>query len=96
MPRLACQRCGRQLFSVAEMEAMSPEERRCPRCGYFFNLDRRQGGRRETLERRRNPPDQPGPPEGVERRADDRRSGKPRRDAETQISTRRPSDGWRD
>lgn len=95
MPRLACQTCGRQMYSVAEMEAMNPDERRCPRCGAFFSLERRQGGRRES-NRRQNPPDRPGPPAGVERRAADRRSGKPRRDAETKISTRRSSDFWMD
>jgi hypothetical protein len=95
MPRLACQRCGRQLYSVAILEALNPEERRCPRCGAFFNLDRREGGRREK-NRRENPPDKPGPPEGVERRVEDRRANRVRRSAETQVSTRRPSDGWQD
>jgi DNA-directed RNA polymerase subunit RPC12/RpoP len=95
MPRLACQRCGREVYSVAILEAMNPEERRCPRCGYFFKLDRREGGRREII-RRENPPDKPGPPDGVERRVEDRRANRVRRTAETQVSTRRPSDGWQD
>jgi DNA-directed RNA polymerase subunit RPC12/RpoP len=95
MPRLACLRCGRQVYSVAILEAMSPEERRCPRCGAHFNLDRREGSRRET-NRRRNPPDDPGPPGGVERRDADRRENRPRRSSEGQVSTRRSSDFWQD
>jgi hypothetical protein len=78
------------------LEAMAPEERRCPRCGAFFDLERREGGRRET-NRRQNPPDKPGPPDGVERRAAERRENRIRRSAEGQVSTRRPSDpGWQD
>jgi hypothetical protein len=95
MPRLACQRCGRQLYSVAILAAMHPDERRCPRCGAYFDLDRREGSRRET-NRRENPPDEPGPPGGVERRVEDRRADRLRRSAETQVSTRRSSDGWQD
>jgi hypothetical protein len=95
MPRLACQTCGRQIYSVAVLEALEREERRCPRCGAFFNLDRREGSRRETV-RRENPPDQPGPPDGVERRSEERRTKRVRRGAEGDVSTRRPSDGWQD
>jgi hypothetical protein len=83
------------MYSVAVLEAMRREERRCPRCGAFFDLDRRQGSRRET-NRRQNPSDDPGPPGGVERRAEDRRSNQVRRGAENEVSTRRPSDGWQD
>jgi hypothetical protein len=95
MPRLACQTCGRQIYSVAVLEALEREERRCPRCGAFFNLDRRQVSRRET-NRRQNPTENPGPPGGVERRAEDRRSKQVRRGAEGETSTRRPADGWQD
>lgn len=95
MPRLACLKCGRQIYSVTILEAMNPEERRCPRCGAYFELDRRQGRRRET-NRRENPPDSPGPPDGIERRIDERRVTPVRRGEETQVSTRRSSDGWQD
>jgi hypothetical protein len=95
MPRLACQTCGRQIYSVAVLESLEREERRCPRCGAFFNLDRREGSRRETI-RRQNPSDEPGPPEGVERREADRRSQEARRGTEKDVSTRRPSEGWQD
>jgi ribosomal protein S27AE len=94
MPRLACLTCGRQLYSVEVLEAMRPEERRCPRCGALFTLDRRAGGRR-GMDRRENPPDAPGSPEGVERRVADRRTG-PRRASDGEVSTRRSSDGWQD
>jgi DNA-directed RNA polymerase subunit RPC12/RpoP len=95
MPRLVCQTCGRQVYSVEVLEAMRPEERRCPRCGALFNLDRREGRRRAT-NRRENPPDDPGPPGGVERRVEDRRADRVRRSSEGRASTRRSSDGWQD
>ncbi len=94
MPRLACLTCGRQMYSVEVLEAMRPEERRCPRCGALFTLDRRGGGRR-GMDRRENPPDAPGLPDGVERRVADRRQG-PRRASDGEVSTRRSSDGWQD
>ena len=39
MPRLACWSCGRQIYTVAPLESLFAEERRCPRCGAF--LERR-------------------------------------------------------
>ena len=73
MPRLACWSCGRQIYTVAPLESLFAEERRCPRCGAFLDRERREAERRERL-RRLNPLDDPGPPvdEG-ERRIADRR-----------------------
>jgi hypothetical protein len=78
MPKLACWSCGRQIQSVAPLDALFAEERRCPRCGAFLNVDRRDNERRSTA-RRQNPPDDPGPPDGKERRLDDRRQERRRR-----------------
>jgi hypothetical protein len=73
MPRLACWACGRQIYTVAPLESLFAEERRCPRCGSFLDTERREHERREIL-RRQNPADDPGPPsEGGERRIVDRR-----------------------
>lgn len=77
MPRLACWVCGRQIYTVSPIEALFAEERRCPRCGAFLNPERREIERRSTI-RRENPPDDPGPPDGEERRVADRRSGQRR------------------
>ena len=58
----ACLRsCGRQIYTVAPLESLFAEERRCPRCGAFLDDDRRDTERRLT-NRRQNPPDDPGPP----------------------------------
>jgi DNA-directed RNA polymerase subunit RPC12/RpoP len=73
MPRLACWSCGRQIYTVSPLESLFAEERRCPRCGAYLDIERRDQERRETL-RRQNPPDDPGPPPGEgERRVADRR-----------------------
>ena len=78
MPRLACWSCGRQIYTVSPLESLFAEERRCPRCGAFLDKERRDIERRERL-RRQNPPDDPGPPPGVdERRIADRRTGRRR------------------
>jgi hypothetical protein len=61
MPKLSCWSCGRQIYTVAPLEALFPEERRCPRCGAFLNKDRRETERR-LAHRRVNPPHDPGPP----------------------------------
>jgi hypothetical protein len=82
MPRLACRSCGRQIYTVAPLEALFAEERRCPRCGAYVNSERREDERRAT-HRRQNPIDEPGSPEPEERRMDDRRIHR----------RRRPSDG---
>lgn len=82
MPKLACRACGRQIYTVAPVDALFAEERRCPRCGAFMDSERREADRRQSV-RRQHPPDDPGPPpaEG-ERRIEERR--KTRRRAPTQ------------
>lgn len=78
MPKLACWSCGRQLYTVAPIEALFAEERRCPRCGAYLRDERRETERRQTI-RRTNPPNDPGPPEDLgERREDERRKGRRR------------------
>jgi hypothetical protein len=78
VPKLACHACGRQIYTVAPLEALFAEERRCPRCGAFLSSERRATDRRQYM-RRVNPPDDPGPPADTgERRRVDRRQG-PRR-----------------
>jgi len=78
MPKLACWSCGRQIYTVSPLASLFTEERRCPRCGAFLDLERRELERRERL-RRQNPPDDPGPPPvGGERRLTDRRKGRRR------------------
>lgn len=73
MPKLACRACGRQIYTVAPLESLFAEERRCPRCGAFLDAERRESDRRSQI-RRVNPPDVPGPPAGTgERRVADRR-----------------------
>ena len=73
MPRLACWSCGRTIYTVAPLESLFAEERRCPRCGAFLDRERREIDRRETI-RRQNPAEDPGPPtESGERRVAERR-----------------------
>lgn len=58
---------------MAPIEALFAEERRCPRCGAFLEVERRLVDRR-TVVRRQNPADNPGPPAGSgERRVAERR-----------------------
>jgi hypothetical protein len=81
MPRLACWSCGRQIYTVAPLESLFAEERRCPRCGVFLNPERRDADRRSYV-RRENPADDPGPPpKKKERRADERRTVRRRKPA---------------
>ncbi len=78
MPKLACWSCGRQIYTVAPLELLFAEERRCPRCGAYLRDDRRELDRR-ALVRRQNPPFDPGPPEDEgERRLAERRTGRRR------------------
>ena len=72
MPKLACRACGRQIYTVATLDSLFAEERRCPRCGAFLESERREHDRRQAI-RRQNPPDEPGPPDGTERRVTERR-----------------------
>jgi len=78
MPKLACWSCGRQIYTVAPLESLFFEERRCPRCGAFLNAERRGDERRSYL-RRQNPVADPGPPEAEERRGEERRKGRRRK-----------------
>jgi ribosomal protein S27AE len=79
MPRLACWSCGRQVFSASPLDLLFVDERRCPRCGAFMNLDRREIDRREW-NRRETGRGAAGPPaEAGERRTGDRRTGRRRR-----------------
>jgi ribosomal protein S27AE len=80
MPKLACRSCGRQIYTVAPLESLFAEERRCPRCGAFLNSERRDLDRREYV-RRQNRADDPGPPTEEERREDERRKGRRRKPA---------------
>jgi ribosomal protein S27AE len=61
MPKLACWSCGREIYTVAPLESLFAEERRCPRCGAFLRADRREVERRQ-FNRRVNPANDPGPP----------------------------------
>jgi hypothetical protein len=79
MPRLACWSCGRQIYTVAPLESLFMEERRCPRCGAFLNGERRDTDRRFYV-RRQNPVDDPGPPtDDEERRLAERRAARRRK-----------------
>lgn len=81
MPKLACWSCGRQIYTVAPLEALFSEERRCPRCGAFLN-DERRGTERRFHVRRQNPSGDPGPPvETTERRQEERRLKRRRKQA---------------
>jgi hypothetical protein len=72
VPQLACWSCGRQIYTVAPLDSLFSEERRCPRCGAYLDKERRAEERRQR-NRRQNPDDEPGPPDGAERRIADRR-----------------------
>jgi hypothetical protein len=95
MPRLACWSCGRQLYTVAPLEALFTEERRCPRCGAFLNPERREAERRGTI-RRQNPPDDPGPPDETERRVAERRTVRRREGGQNGGRRRSSGQGWID
>ena len=93
MPRLACWSCGRQIYTVAPLEALFAEERRCPRCGAFLNPERREAERREQI-RRQNPPGDPGPPDGGERRVQERRMVRRRQGGEAGRRRSSGGTGW--
>jgi hypothetical protein len=78
MPKLACWSCGRQIYTVAPLDSLFTEERRCPRCGAFLNDERRDNERRSYI-RRDNPTDDPGPPTEEERRLEERRLARRRK-----------------
>jgi hypothetical protein len=95
MPRLACWSCGRQIYTVAPLESLFAEERRCPRCGAFLNAERRELQRRSIV-RRQNPIDEPGPPSEDERRIEDRRRGRRRQSADGTTRSADAEEGWQD
>jgi ribosomal protein S27AE len=78
MPRLACWSCGRQIYTVAPLDSLFFEERRCPRCGAFLSDERRDNDRRFYI-RRENPDQDPGPPPDGERRVEQRRTTRRRK-----------------
>jgi len=92
MPRLACFSCGRQIYTVAPLEALFADERRCPRCGAFLNPERRQKDRRQDV--RRNGAN--GPPVPVERRTAERRIRRRRGVTDASGRTRTDDRGWTD
>lgn len=103
MPKLACWSCGRQIYTVAPLEALFAEERRCPRCGAFLRNDRRDAERR-LMHQRSNPPHDPGPPKtkakgkpADERRVIERRTVR-RRGGGPSLPPSPPADesGWKD
>jgi hypothetical protein len=79
VPSLACRTCGRVVYATVPLDQLFAEERGCPRCGALLADDRRSGTRRGSI-RRWNPPDDPGPTFGVERRMSDRRLAQRRAD----------------
>ena len=79
MPTLSCRICGRVVYTAASLDSLFAEERRCPRCGGMLFAERRLANRRKG-ERRKNPPDVPGPPGSFERRTRERRVTQRRRD----------------
>jgi phage FluMu protein Com len=95
MPRLACRFCGRLIYTVAPLESLFSEERRCPRCGAFLNDDRRATDRRSAV-RRQNPRDDPGPPATAERRVGERRSARRRKPADGTTRFVETEEGWVD
>ena len=110
MPHLACRTCGRRIYSVAPLSSMTADELRCPRCGAYFQEDRRVSERRTTI-RRENPPMDPGPPaaadgdpkptegatgDGNERRGPNRRTTQRRGGKPPLPGAADDNGGWRD
>jgi hypothetical protein len=86
------------IYTVAPLESLFAEERRCPRCGAFLNGERREEERR-MMARRVNPIDEPGPPKAKERRDTDRRQHRRRKPADGTGTSRLGSAddlGWSD
>jgi len=84
VPTLACRICGRVVYTTTTLDALLPEERRCPRCGAMLDGERRGDSRRKR-QRRTNPASEPGAPEGRERRRSDRRQVTRRREDDRPI-----------
>jgi hypothetical protein len=88
MPRLTCWSCGREIYTVAPLESLFTEERRCPRCGAFLHADRREAERR-VMHRRKNPTHDPGPPRPKGKRKGETMAQFERRMAERRAARRR-------
>jgi len=101
MPGLACRTCGRRIYTVAPLESLFAEERRCPRCGANLDVDRRRHERRQAL-RRTNAVDDPGPPptgaeqDATDRRTTDRRTTRRRRPEDGENRPGADGRGWQD
>ena len=78
MPTVVCRACGRVMYTTAPLGELFAEERRCPRCGAFLEVERREGSRR-LHNRRQDAADDPGSPTGTERRVVDRRHARRRK-----------------
>jgi len=84
------------IYTVAPLESLFTEERRCPRCGAFLNGERREDDRRNSV-RRQNPDSDPGPPEPTERRVDQRRKTRRRKNPDgTGRPVQADEPGWTD
>ena len=79
MAHLACRACGRQIYTVAPIDALFTEERRCPRCSATLQPDRR-GAERRVVIRRQYVPD--GTPIHEDRMADRRQDRRRRNPAD--------------
>jgi NAD-dependent SIR2 family protein deacetylase len=73
MAHLACRTCGRQIYTVANLEALFAEERRCPGCGQGLQPERRMFDRRQIIRRQYVPDFDPIREERVEDRRKMRR-----------------------
>ncbi len=59
MAHLACRTCGRQIYTVASLDALFAEERRCPGCGAGLQPERRTMDRRVLIRRQYVPDSDP-------------------------------------
>jgi hypothetical protein len=85
---LACRTCGRQIYTVASLDALFAEERRCPGCGSGLQSERRTIDRRVLIRRQYVPDLDP----TREERLGDRRQLR-RRQTVAATGTNRPY-GW--
>jgi ribosomal protein L37E len=85
---LACRSCGQQIYSVAPIEALFPEERRCASCNITLAAERRDAERRMVERRQSAPPELTPLPEG---RQGERRGTRRRQSAANRSN---PVYGW--
>jgi hypothetical protein len=88
MAHLACRVCGRQIYTVAALDALFAEERRCPGCGSGLQPERRMIDRRVLIRRQYVPDLDPAQEERVAERRQLRR-----RQTFAATGTNRPY-GW--